>query len=416
MILMKGNCKNFKNAINIIFFVFIFHMILTLNIISSFQKNKDIHKVEVDNELEVEEISNKNQDNTQDFDTFDDQKGKSLNNEDLESEFLLNKHYILKIFTIYEIFMILLLVFYILNCLFGITKNEKIASEWIKNNINYYASNYAHIGLNKEYEIESSLVKESYNKFKFYASGRRNLNYTTINLDLVKRQDLINASSSLFYPPEKDRIIFDISINSNTQHVFCLCRKKEVKFMKSTYEDIDFMTNQYFPDYISQESNLILMTEDDELSDKVFNKNIRRKLKMLEKYIDVIYFTDRKTFSREDLILYASFFIDSDSSINTCITEFIHELADSLATLDINTKKLQTANKLRQDYEEYVESEKLKKESKSSEDSEKKAEEKRLKDEQMRKNLSKEQLAKLEEKEKKERMKKQMKKQYKIVK
>ena len=137
---------------------------------------------------------------------------------------------------------------------------------------------------------------------------------------------------------------------------------------------------------------------------------------MLEKNIDVIYFTDRKTFSREDLILYASFFIDADSSINTCITEFIHELADSLATLDINTKKLQTANKLREDYEEYVQSEKLKKESKSSEDSEKKAEEKRLKDEQMRKNLSKEQLAKLEEKEKKERLKKQMKRQYKIVK
>ncbi len=339
-----------------------------------------------------------------------------MNTEDLETEVLLSRHSILKIFTIYEIFMIVLLMFYILNCLFGVSKNDRIANDWIKRNLEYYVGNYAHIGSTKEYDIDSPLVKESYNKFKFFASGRRNLNFTTINLDLVKRQDLINISSSLFYPPEKDRIIFDISINSNTQHVFCLCRKKEVKFMKSTYQDIDFMTNQYFPDYISTESNLVLMTEDDELADKVFNKNLRKKLKIIEKNIDVIYFTDRKTFSREELILYASFFIDSDSSVNICITEFVHELADSLAILDINSKKLQTAKKLREDYEEYVEAEKLKKEAKSGEESEKKAEEKRLKDEQMRKNLSKEQLAKLEEKEKKERMKKQMKRQYKIVK
>jgi len=76
-------------------------------------------------------------------------------------------------FAYYEVLMGLFVIIFIVNCYIGKTKNENLAKKWYVANKNFFEENYAHLGHGKEYNAAAApLLKESYNSFKFYASGR----------------------------------------------------------------------------------------------------------------------------------------------------------------------------------------------------------------------------------------------------
>ena len=52
--------------------------------------------------------------------------------------------------------MAVLVFVYILNCLRGKSTNEKYANQWLANSLPFLESNYAHIGLNNEYQTNST--------------------------------------------------------------------------------------------------------------------------------------------------------------------------------------------------------------------------------------------------------------------
>ncbi len=311
------------------------------------------------------------------------------------------------IITIYEMMMIAFVVIYIFVCITGKTANDSLAAKWVSNNKNYFSQNYAHIGTGSTYDTDFTLTKESYGLFKFYASGRRNVNYGLITIELCKRFDLVSLVSSLIFSNDKDKLIYEISLSSNLiPHVFCLTKKKEVKYMKKTYPDIDFLTQPSTNENISKSH--ILLTEDEEISDKFFNDRVFKGLyQEVEKYIDIIYFTDRQTYSKEKHILFCSFNVNSMKD-STKITQFVHMLGDKLSNIDFNTNKLKETEKSRVEYEDFVQKKLLAKQ-KENEDT-------KDKDKKQAKNLTKEQQQKLEEKEKKDRLKKQRTKMTKILK
>lgn len=310
--------------------------------------------------------------------------------------------------TFYELVMMGFLGFYILACMVGKSQNDSLATRWFIANREYFIKNYAHIGTGSNYDSDSSVLKESYNNFKYYASGRKNLNWSLVSLDLVKRQDLVSLITSFFVSNEKDRIIFEVSINSpSIPHVFSICRKKDIKYMKKTYYDIDFMTNLYTQELVSK--SLVFMTEDDEITDKLFSDRYLRSLyDKVEPFIDIIYFTDRKTFTKESHMLFCSFNVNSMKN-SLIITEFVHVLADKLHNLEFNSSKLKACEKIRSEYEAYVEKEILSKQKENEETKEKKQPPKKIP-------LTREQAIKQEEKEKKERLKKQKQRMMKVVK
>jgi hypothetical protein len=89
-------------------------------------------------------------------------------------------------FALYEIVMLLFLISFILNCFLGKAKNENLANKWFTANRQYLEENYAHIGVNTEYNTKGSvpMMKESYNNFKFYASGRKFIKWLLVNMDV----------------------------------------------------------------------------------------------------------------------------------------------------------------------------------------------------------------------------------------
>lgn len=87
----------------------------------------------------------------------------------------------------YEIFMILFVATFLLNCLLGKKTNETLAERWYKANKTFYESNYAHLGAGTEYNPETftPILKESYNSYKFYASGRVFTKWMLVNMEVT---------------------------------------------------------------------------------------------------------------------------------------------------------------------------------------------------------------------------------------
>lgn len=317
------------------------------------------------------------------------------------------------IFSFYEVIMIAFLFSYIFVCLTGKVANNKLSYQWICENNKYFNNNYALVGTGQDSD-GGSLLQESYNNFKYYASGRCNINYTLISLDLSKRHDLVTILSSVAIPYEKDRIIYEVSLNiPYLPHVFSICRKKDVKYMRKTYTDIDLMTESYnnINSVVSYKNkSLFILTEDDDILDKILvnDKSLNKTFREIENFIDIIYLTDRQTFSKEKIMLFCSFYIKNDMKDSLIITKFVHKLIDRLATIEFSSNNKRDAEKRRQNYVEAIEKQMLK---------QKESEEPRQKKEKPVKiPKTREEAIKLEEKERKNRIKKERSKITKVMK
>ncbi len=86
----------------------------------------------------------------------------------------------------YEIFMFLFVVAFIFKAYFGKIKNEHIVAKWYNLNKKFYEENYAHIGFETDYNTNAGMpiFKESYNNYKFYATGRVFTKWMLINFDV----------------------------------------------------------------------------------------------------------------------------------------------------------------------------------------------------------------------------------------
>lgn len=318
----------------------------------------------------------------------------------------------------YEILMSSILIIFILTCIIGKATNLKIANKWLEQNKKFFEDNYAHLGGNKEYNPKNTdlLIKESYNQYKFFASGRVFLSWMMVNIELKKRQDLLSMLSSIFLFGEKDKIIYEASLLPSTEIpvVFAICKKKEAKTLKRNYDELDLFTEPDAPSYMN--TNLVLLTESPEFTFKFFqNGAFKKYYQKIEDYIEMVFFTDRRGYGKEKNALVTTFDItrvkgDLNEAMSD-MTHFTHILIDLLCSSSVKANYKKEADNRRREYDA----------KKSRELAEKNAEEiknkkEELKSQKLNKPLTREQAQKLEEKEKKEQLKHQKKKMFKIIK
>jgi len=274
--------------------------------------------------------------------------------------------------TNYEYCMAGFVLFFIIACFFGKTSNESLAMKWFNANKSFYTYNYAHIGHENNYSnfnLSSPFLVDSYSNFKFYASGRVNVNYMLVNIELKKRQDLISSVSSLLMSGEKDKIIYETSLSpaDNIPMVFCICKKKDKKTLMKTYSDIDFFTQNY-SNLSMRNEGVIILTENKEIFDDNFfaNKDFKKLYNKVENFIDIIFFTDRQTFSKEKHSIFFSFEFNSGSENleedYSNINEFVHLFIDILCSkLRFSNSQINQSVKLRGEYFKIKEKENLEK-------------------------------------------------------
>ncbi len=323
------------------------------------------------------------------------------------------KYFLLKYF--YEVCMGGLLLFYIFNAIIGTKKNRAIAEKWLEKNLEFYTENYAHLGGEREYNPKSiQLMKDSYHCYKFFASGRVYVGWQLIEISLKRRQDLISILSQLFLFNEKDKIAYETSFLpvDELPVVFCICKRKEIKSTKKNYSEVNEFTEGTNPNFL--DSNYILLTEDEEITNKIFhyNQQFIQQFKKIEKYLDFLLFTDRRG-SKDKHGLIVTFDLKGkyDDSIFYEMSLFVHMLIDILGATNIKASYKKEALGRRKDFDA----------KQSRELAEKNAEDiKNAKDEkksqEKSKPMTREQMQKKEEKERKEALKERRKKLYKVVK
>ena len=317
---------------------------------------------------------------------------------------------------LYEFSMGSFLLIFILNVLYGKKKNKKIAFKWYNQNKDFFINNYAHIGTEREFNPKKTdnLIYESYNEYKFFSSGRIYINWMLVDILLKRRQDLLSMLSGMFLFPEKDKIMYESVIipQNEIPVVFCICKKKNAKTMKKNYNEIDSFTEAFSPSFLSD--NLIMFTENTEFILNIFKQNeLLSEYKKIEKYIDTIFFTDRRN-SKDNYAIVVSFECSNviNDDIYKSFTLFTHILIDVICVSSIKGVNYKKEAELRRKEFDAKRSKELAE--KNQEEIRNKKEEE--KNELRNKPMTREQAQKLEEKEKKEALKNRKKKMYKYVK
>ena len=322
------------------------------------------------------------------------------------------KFFFLKYF--YEICMISLLIIYIINAVMGVKKNRKIAESWLEKNKKFFEDNYAHLGGEKEYNPNIiTLIKDSYNDYRFFASGRVYLSWLLVDINLKRRQDLISILSEIFLFNERDKIMYEVSLTptEDIPCIFAICKKKDIKANKKNYRELEEFTevsNPYFMD-----KNYVMLTEDEDTTNKIFNnKELMNQYKNIEKFIDLIFFTDRRT-AKDKHGLVISFELKGSYTEADFydMNIFAHTLIDVLGSTSVKGAYKKEASARRKEYEAKISrelAEKNKEEVKNAKEEKK--------NQESNKPMTREQLRKKEEKERKNELKERRKKLFKVVK
>ena len=322
------------------------------------------------------------------------------------------KFFFLKYF--YEICMISLLVIYIINAIMGVKINRKLAESWLEKNKKFFEDNYAHLGGEKEYNPNQiTLIKDSYNDYRFFASGRVYLSWLLVDINLKRRQDLISILSEIFLFNERDKIMYEVSLTptEDIPCIFAICKKKDIKANKKNYRELEEFTevsNPYFMD-----KNYVMLTEDEDTTNKIFNnKELMNQYKNLEKFIDLIFFTDRRT-AKDKHGLVISFELKGSYTEADFydMNIFAHTLIDVLGSTSVKGAYKKEASARRKEYEAKISrelAEKNKEEVKNAKEEKK--------NQESNKPMTREQLRKKEEKERKNEIKERRKKMFKVVK
>jgi len=252
--------------------------------------------------------------------------------------------------------MMSLLFFYIAYCYYGKKTNDKFAETWFITNKAFFLENYAHIGITHadDNTKNSMILKESYNSYRFYASGRVYCKWLLSTIELKRRHDLISTISSFFFNQEKDRINFELALDSDLQTVFCFCKSKDLKNLKKTYSDLEYFTRQVSNDRVSDK--LSLYVENQNIVNDLFSeKNLLESYNKVEDWIELIYFTDRKTFSRDPQAIYISFELQiNHKNLKEKlkeITNFVHLLIDKLSVVKMSANDRKESEKNRTEFE-----------------------------------------------------------------
>ena len=95
-------------------------------------------------------------------------------------------------------------------------------------------------------------------------------------------------------------MIYEVALNpiEEVGWIFCVCKKRDAKALKSTYQDVDFFGKPHDPSIFKDK--LTLLTENIDVFIELFqNKNLLNYFKSVEEYLDIIYYTDQNTFCKE---------------------------------------------------------------------------------------------------------------------
>ncbi|KAL7753709.1 Coiled-coil domain-containing protein 47 [Sorochytrium milnesiophthora] len=123
-------------------------------------------------------------------------------------------------------------VLYFANFFYGYRKNERLADQWVRDNIVVLRKNFAKVGDGK-----SVLVRDGYADYVVTCSGRQGCRSALIRLELLHRQDLVSVLYN-FVVPGVDTVTVELELDAKApvEYVYGVVGKKAPATVKSRYD------------------------------------------------------------------------------------------------------------------------------------------------------------------------------------
>ena len=203
-----------------------------------------------------------------------------------------------------EILMIVGIVIYFINFFTGKAKNQKIANQWFESHRDLLESQFSLVGDDGSKnidEIQDPLTKESENLFSFWCSGRLCCEGMLVELQLLKRQDLVGVVANLMKPAhDQVQVRVELSSEDMDSFIFCLATKKSSARLVKEMADISTYCPERRPadKYLgvtSSKDSYQLMTEVPEVAAAMLDSKLVSLLKKFPDVVDTIHFSDQYT-------------------------------------------------------------------------------------------------------------------------
>lgn len=167
----------------------------------------------------------------------------------------------------------------------GKSTNKRLVEQFLEINLEFFLKNFSYIGfrhtttesiLNNPAAIYSNptiFEEETSNFFRIYFTGRENIKFTILNLNLLKRQDFLMSTFTSMVWPEKDKIFVEVAFDDEIvkKGILYATRTRNVKKMLEDCEDVKYFCKKYKAENLVT-PNVVILGENSEIVEVVFDK------------------------------------------------------------------------------------------------------------------------------------------------
>ncbi|KAI1729377.1 coiled-coil domain-containing protein 47 [Ditylenchus destructor] len=195
-----------------------------------------------------------------------------------------------------EAFALVVIILYLVNYIYGKSRNHTIAYNWFMANREHLENQFALVGDDgaSPEPTGGHLMKETDYLYSVWCSGRVGCDGMLTQIKLIKRQDLVGFTAN-FFRPKSDRVIHKIDLERGEMDSFVLIfgNKKSVLRAVKDYEDLStYVAERKLSDKLVLPSNFTVFAEVAETL-SLIDAGTQQFIKKYEKYIEYFYFSDQ---------------------------------------------------------------------------------------------------------------------------
>uniref|UniRef100_A0A8R1U089 PAT complex subunit CCDC47 n=2 Tax=Onchocerca TaxID=6281 RepID=A0A8R1U089_ONCVO len=196
-----------------------------------------------------------------------------------------------------EALVLVILAVYMLNYIFGRTRNRNIANKWFMDVTPLLEEQFTLVGDDgTSVDLkEGHMHKETDAVYTIWCSGRIGCQGMLITLKLLKRQDLIHVVMNLIRP-KQDKIIIRIDVDNNEMDsfVFAIGQRKSVTKAVKEKMDLSFFTvERKGVDRLGLPSSIVIYAEIFEAVNAIIDPAVLSVFRKYENAIDYFHFSDQ---------------------------------------------------------------------------------------------------------------------------
>nr|CAD2155148.1 unnamed protein product [Meloidogyne enterolobii] len=263
------------------------------------------------------------------------------------------------------------IIIYVINYLYGKTKNYSIALKWFSDNREKLEQQFALVGDDgtSTEEMEGHLIRETEFSYTVWSTGRTGCKGMLTQIKLRKRQDLLGILLNIIRP-QPDRVVHKIDMDPNEMDSFVLIfgqRKSVLRAVKEMHDLSVYVTEKKNFEKLQLLPSFCVYAEVAEIVPAIIDSTTVHFLKRCEKYIEYVHISDQYSGAKQQdgqnssklpethPTLIFSFILNSDNddtSIDELLLNFTFYILERVKNYRLSKEGKIRADRKRQNVQE----------------------------------------------------------------